>query len=51
MKKEIKKPTPPPPRLWCDACGRIDNGKHTNWICRFLHWLDDGGENNASSKK
>lgn len=37
----MKEPKMPSNRLWCDACGDISKtGKHTNWICRLLIWID-----------
>jgi len=37
---EQAKPVPPPGRLVCEACGELVDGKHTNWMCQFLGWLD-----------
>jgi len=33
-------PVPPPKRLICQACGNITETGHTNWMCKFIIWLD-----------
>lgn len=30
----IEKPTPPPCRIVCEACGELKDGVHTSLICR-----------------
>lgn len=35
---------PPKGRLICDACEILKDGKHTNWICRFLKWKDNNAK-------
>jgi hypothetical protein len=42
------KPTPPPSRIICDACGPLEApGKHKSLMCRFFRWLDRNKDKNA----
>lgn len=37
----LPKPMPPEGRLECSACGPLPpSGRHNNWVCQFLGWLD-----------
>ena len=33
-------PNHPKTRYWCEACGTIENGRHTSVVCRVLLWID-----------
>ncbi len=39
MIEKLEKPIPPPGRDICEACGKLENGKHTNWLCRLIGLL------------